>query len=117
MKQQEIDALYQSQQLLNRCAHLKPSANYARDGVRGGIVIAFAADGSLLLAIHGRLDDRLWVSPAKIARISADASWQIEGRYLNETSAKELDADMSNKPGQWVLTSGAALSELTRFGL
>lgn len=120
MNQQEIAALARHNQLIDRCAHLKPSVSYARAGVRGGIIIAYIGKSNmltnLLLAIHGRLDDRVWVSPGKIALIAADGSWQIEGRYLTDASAKELAADMEQ--GDLAIRASRTVRDnLERFGL
>lgn len=78
--------------LLGRELFLKPSTEYAQLGVDWGIAIA-ADDGvGLLLAIHGRLDDRVWVSPAKIKSLGEYGT--VFADYLTSESRAALALDL-----------------------
>lgn len=91
----DIACYSRDHQLLGASVVLNPSIEYGRDGVRGGVVIATSAEGStFLLAIHGRLDDRLWVGPGNVASVEP-GTWTLDASHLRPSDRAALTLDLS----------------------
>jgi hypothetical protein len=119
MNQQQVTKLNRQGRLIDSCAHLKSKHDYVGDGVYGGIIIANDDNRSLLLAIHGRMDDRVWVAPANLEQITEDSRWEIDGSALSVDSAQALadEIKMASQSAKWFWLSNTINDNLTRFGL
>lgn len=93
MDGRELRRLLRTGELLGRTVSLKPNTEYARLGVDWGVLIAADDGPSLLIAIHGRLDDRLFLSPVQIAELGAFTP--VESRHLTPQSRADLAFDLT----------------------
>ena len=111
MDGRELRRLLRQGGLLGRDVVIKATTAYARDGVVGGVVIAADDGPSLLIAIHGRLDDRLFLSAAQVASVGNVEP--LETRYLTPESRAALAFDLTSfGVGRQALPEVAALAVL-----
>jgi hypothetical protein len=90
MRTRDLVRLFRNGLLLGRTAEIKPTSDYGQEGVEGGVILAASPEGALLLAIHGRADDRLWVGPESVKDVNDEGWWDLDLRLLRGESRKQL---------------------------
>jgi len=82
MRARDLVSLQRSGNLLGRCAVIKPNSEYGAEGVEGGVIIGSTDAVSLWLAIHGRVDDRLWVDAGVLSDVNDEDWWDLDTSQL-----------------------------------